>query len=52
VDGNQPVAVLAVRVGVRVVGREEESRGARHIPTARSCRGKEKRRRGMKKSFK
>lgn len=38
VDSYKPVAVFAVRVGVRVVRGENESRKACHIPTTRGYR--------------
>lgn len=36
VDGDEPVAVFAVWVGVRVVGREDEAWRSSHIATTRS----------------
>lgn len=38
VDSYKPVTVFAVWIGVWVVGREDESRRASHIPTTRSLR--------------
>lgn len=36
VDGDEPVAVFAVWVRVRIVGREDEAWRSGHIPTTRS----------------
>lgn len=45
VDGDEPVAVFAVGVGVRVVGREDEAWRSSHIPAARSLEEREREKR-------
>lgn len=39
VHSDEPITVLGVRVGVRVVGRQDESVGARQVSSARRCSG-------------